>query len=167
LRKGGGQGCQTVCFQTKIPNLGIFGSASDWKMLIYFMFICNIVQTVGDTQWIFSTFCVHLVHFSCFGIMYSDKSGNPGGVGGEEGKLNKRSALSTFNRFHRDIFLGGRKYSHFLSFLEMMLSCLLRRATYTKEIERSLPRAMTRVDRWKQGCQMVRFQTKNPIWGKY
>jgi hypothetical protein len=29
LRKGGGQGCQTVCFQTKIPNLGIFGSASD------------------------------------------------------------------------------------------------------------------------------------------
>jgi hypothetical protein len=25
----------------------------------------------------FVTVCVHLVHFSCFGIMYQDKSGNP------------------------------------------------------------------------------------------
>jgi hypothetical protein len=26
----------------------------------------------------FGTFCVHLVHFSVFGIMYKEKSGNPG-----------------------------------------------------------------------------------------
>jgi hypothetical protein len=26
----------------------------------------------------FGTFCVHLVHFSGFGIMYQEKSGNPG-----------------------------------------------------------------------------------------
>jgi hypothetical protein len=25
----------------------------------------------------FGTFCVHLVHFSGFGIMYQEKSGNP------------------------------------------------------------------------------------------
>jgi hypothetical protein len=41
------QGCQMVYFQTKNPNLGKFLMALDWKMLIYFMAICNILQTFG------------------------------------------------------------------------------------------------------------------------
>jgi hypothetical protein len=67
-----------VCFQTKNPDLGKKIKASDWKILIYFMAIWNIL-------WIFGTFCDHSVHivfiwyiFSCFGIMHQEKSGNPG-----------------------------------------------------------------------------------------
>jgi hypothetical protein len=30
-----------------------------------------------DILWPFGTFCVHLVHFSHFGIMHQEKSGNP------------------------------------------------------------------------------------------
>jgi hypothetical protein len=36
-----------VCFQTKNSNLDKFGRALDWKMLIYFMAIWNILQTFG------------------------------------------------------------------------------------------------------------------------
>jgi hypothetical protein len=41
------QGCQMVCFQTKNPNLGKFWSALEWKMLVYFMFIWNILRSFG------------------------------------------------------------------------------------------------------------------------
>jgi hypothetical protein len=71
------QGCQMVCFQTKNPNLGKFLRALDWKTLIFFMAIWNIL-------WRFGIFYGHLVHFvfiwyifSRFGIMYQEKSGNP------------------------------------------------------------------------------------------
>jgi hypothetical protein len=71
------QGCQMVCFQTKNANLGKFWRALDWKMLIYFMPIWNILQTFG----IFYNHLVHFVFiwyiFSSFGNMYQDKSGNP------------------------------------------------------------------------------------------
>jgi hypothetical protein len=36
-----------VSFQTKNPNLGKFWKAPDWKMLIYFMAIWNILPTFG------------------------------------------------------------------------------------------------------------------------
>jgi hypothetical protein len=36
-----------VYFQTKNPNLGKFWRPLDWKMLIYFMAIWNILQTFG------------------------------------------------------------------------------------------------------------------------
>jgi hypothetical protein len=39
--------------------------------LEYFTDIWNIILPFG-------TFCVHLVHFSGFGIMYEEKSGNTG-----------------------------------------------------------------------------------------
>jgi hypothetical protein len=55
------QGCQIVCFQTKNPNLGKFGRALDWKMLIYFMPIWNILQTFG----IFYNQLSHFVFISC------------------------------------------------------------------------------------------------------
>jgi hypothetical protein len=47
------QGCQMVSFQTKIPYLGKFWRALEWKMLINFMAIWNIL-------WLFHD---HLVHF--------------------------------------------------------------------------------------------------------
>jgi hypothetical protein len=65
------QGCQMVCFRAKNHNLGKFWRALDWKKFIYFMTIWNIL-------WPFSTFCIRLVHFSGFGIVYREKSGNPG-----------------------------------------------------------------------------------------
>jgi hypothetical protein len=72
------QGCQMVCFQTKNPDLGKFWRVLDWKMFKYFMAIWNIF-------WRFEIFYDHSVHFvfiwyifSGFGIMYQEKSGNPG-----------------------------------------------------------------------------------------
>jgi hypothetical protein len=64
------QGCQMVCFQTKSPNLGKNFRASDWKMLIFLWPFGIFYDQSG-------TFCVHLVHFSSFGIMLQEKSGNP------------------------------------------------------------------------------------------
>jgi hypothetical protein len=69
------QGCQMVCFQTKNPSLGKLWRALDWKMFIYFMAIWNFL-------WRFGIFNDHFVFiwyiFSGFGIMYQEKSGNPG-----------------------------------------------------------------------------------------
>jgi hypothetical protein len=49
-----------------------------WKMLIYFMPIWNILRTyIRDILWPFGTCNVHLVHFSGFGTMDQEKSGNP------------------------------------------------------------------------------------------
>jgi hypothetical protein len=66
-----------VCFQTKIPYLGKFWRALDWKMFIYFTAIWYIL-------WRFGIFYDHLVHlvfiwyfFSGFGVTYQEKSGNP------------------------------------------------------------------------------------------
>jgi hypothetical protein len=42
--------------------------------LEYFTDIWDILLPVG-------TFCVHLAHISGFGIMYREKSGNPGANG--------------------------------------------------------------------------------------
>jgi hypothetical protein len=64
------QGCQMVCFQTKNPNLGKFWRALDWKMLIYFMPIWNILRS-------FRIFYNHLSHFSRFWYHVPRKSGNP------------------------------------------------------------------------------------------
>jgi hypothetical protein len=40
-------GCRLAGFETKIPNLGKFWMALDWKMLIYVMAIWNIFHTLG------------------------------------------------------------------------------------------------------------------------
>jgi hypothetical protein len=56
-----------VYFHTKNPNSGKFWSALDWKMLIYFTSISNILHTFGIFyDHLGSTFCVHLVHFFWF-----------------------------------------------------------------------------------------------------
>jgi hypothetical protein len=38
-------------------------------------------MVIWDILLPFGTFCVHLVHFSGFGIMYREKSGNPARAG--------------------------------------------------------------------------------------
>jgi hypothetical protein len=51
-----GQGCQMVYFQTKTPNLGKFWRALEWKMMVYFIVIWNILRSFG-------IFYGHLVYF--------------------------------------------------------------------------------------------------------
>jgi hypothetical protein len=75
-RQGYEQGCQMVCLQTKNPKLGKFGMVLQWKMLVYFMDTWSILPS-------FVMFYGHLVYvigyiFSSFGILYEEKSGNPG-----------------------------------------------------------------------------------------
>jgi hypothetical protein len=41
------QDCQMVCFQTKNPDLGKFWRALEWKVLLYFMSIRNILWPFG------------------------------------------------------------------------------------------------------------------------
>jgi hypothetical protein len=41
------QGCQMVCFQTKNPNFGKIWRALEWKMLLYFLTVCNILRPFG------------------------------------------------------------------------------------------------------------------------
>jgi hypothetical protein len=45
LGRNGDQGCQMVYFQAKNSNLGKIWMTLDWKLLIYFMAIWNILQT--------------------------------------------------------------------------------------------------------------------------
>jgi hypothetical protein len=47
LITGPARGCQMVYFQTKNPNFGKFLRALEWKMLIYFMTIWNILWPYG------------------------------------------------------------------------------------------------------------------------
>jgi uncharacterized membrane protein len=62
-----------VYFHTKNPHLSIFGWASDWKMLVGYMYVIiiwNILRPLGKfITFVDSTlanFCGHLVHFSPF-----------------------------------------------------------------------------------------------------
>jgi hypothetical protein len=41
------QGCRMVYFQTKYPNLGKFWMSLEWKMLLYFKTIWNILGPFG------------------------------------------------------------------------------------------------------------------------
>jgi hypothetical protein len=86
-----------VCFQTKNPDLGKFWRVLEWKMLVYFMFIRDILHMViWYFLWSFGIFQVicyfygHLVFlwsfgnvvviwfiFPRFGMFCEEKSGNP------------------------------------------------------------------------------------------
>jgi hypothetical protein len=57
------QACQMVYFQTKNTNLGKFSSVLQWKMLVYFIAICNIFQKFSiHILWYLGIFCGHLVN---------------------------------------------------------------------------------------------------------
>jgi hypothetical protein len=45
MNVGTEQGCQMVCFQTQKNNLGKFWRALEWKILVYFMVIWNILRS--------------------------------------------------------------------------------------------------------------------------
>jgi hypothetical protein len=71
-----------VCFQTKNPNLGKFWRVLHWKMLVYFMETWSILMSfVLLDIWTFGIVRGNLVHFSHYGILYQEKSGNPGPLG--------------------------------------------------------------------------------------
>jgi hypothetical protein len=56
-----------ISFQAKNTNLGKSWRAPDWKMLIYFMAIWNMLQT-------FEIFYDHLVHFFRFWVIFGKKN---------------------------------------------------------------------------------------------
>jgi hypothetical protein len=67
-----------VCFQTQNPNFGyiLVGLAMEYlgtfyDHLVYF-------TAFGNILWSFDILCGHLVYFPRFGILYQEKSGNPG-----------------------------------------------------------------------------------------
>jgi hypothetical protein len=41
------QGCQMVCFRAKNPNFGKFWRALEWKVLVFFMTLWNILPPFG------------------------------------------------------------------------------------------------------------------------
>jgi hypothetical protein len=57
---GDTQDCQMVYFRTKNPDLGKKWRVLEWKMLVYFMVIWNIL-------WSFGIFYGHLVYLWSFG----------------------------------------------------------------------------------------------------
>jgi hypothetical protein len=73
-----GQGCQMVCFQTRQPNLEKNSGPHIGKCLYLFYGYLEYFMDIWDILWPFGTFCVHLVHFSGFGMTHKEKSGNPG-----------------------------------------------------------------------------------------
>jgi hypothetical protein len=58
-----------VIFQTKNSNVGKFWRVLQWQMLVYIVAICYILCPFGMILWYI---------FSQFGMLYQEKSGNPG-----------------------------------------------------------------------------------------
>jgi hypothetical protein len=53
--------CQMVYFQTKIPNLGVFGRVLQLKLLVHFI-------AIGLFDGHFGILCCHLLHFIAIGL---------------------------------------------------------------------------------------------------
>jgi hypothetical protein len=66
-----------VYFQTKNPNLGKFWRALEWKMLVYFMTIWNILRQFGITYGRFVKVVVIWYIFPNLVRLDHEKSGNP------------------------------------------------------------------------------------------
>jgi hypothetical protein len=90
LRRYLKQGCQMVCFRTKNHNLGKFWRALEWKLLVYFMVIWNILRSfvifyghleyftaIWYSLWPFGNVVVIWHNFPRFGKLCREKSGNP------------------------------------------------------------------------------------------
>jgi hypothetical protein len=74
-----------VRYQTKETNLGKFWRVLEWKMLVYFIVIRNILRSFGICiLWPFGNVVVIWYIFLRFGILCKEKSGNPG-----YGRINK------------------------------------------------------------------------------
>jgi hypothetical protein len=66
-----------VYFQTQNPNLRKFCWVLQWKLLVNFMTIRSILLPFRILYGLLVYFEIILVYFSCFGILYQEKSGNP------------------------------------------------------------------------------------------
>jgi hypothetical protein len=62
--------------------------------------------------WMYVIACVHLVHFSSFGIMYQDKSGNPASVllNLEQKSLNQTTSCKALDRCNGLVNIFAKKF---------------------------------------------------------
>jgi hypothetical protein len=67
-----------VYFQTKNPNLGKFWRALEWKILVYFMTIWNILLQLGISYALLVQFVVIWYCFSNLVCLDQLQSGDPG-----------------------------------------------------------------------------------------
>jgi hypothetical protein len=74
---GSDQGCQMVCFQIS-NDLVKFWRALQWKILVYFLTIWSILRPLQIFYGHMSYFVVIWYVYPRFGILYQEKSGNPG-----------------------------------------------------------------------------------------
>jgi hypothetical protein len=65
-----------VYFQTKDHNVGKFRRDLQGKMLAYFMAVWSILRPFGIFVFICYILWLFAIFFSCFGILYREKSGN-------------------------------------------------------------------------------------------
>jgi preprotein translocase subunit SecY len=72
------QGCQMVYFETNYRSLGTFWRVLQWKMLVYFMDIWSILRPLHKFYGHLLYFVAMWSFFPRFGILYQEKSGNPG-----------------------------------------------------------------------------------------
>jgi hypothetical protein len=61
-----------------------FGYIYEMDTIGIFVGINNILQVYRNILRYFGIFCDNLVYFSCFGMLYQEKSGNPGTYEGLE-----------------------------------------------------------------------------------
>jgi ABC-type uncharacterized transport system permease subunit len=67
-----------VSFLTQNPSSGILRRTVEWKMLLNIPVIWHILQAFGYILWAFGYVVVIWYIFTRFGILYQEKSGNPG-----------------------------------------------------------------------------------------
>jgi hypothetical protein len=68
------QGCQMVCFQTKIPNWVIFGGSCNGRCW-YILGLVGLFYSHG--KYFMAIWYILWPLFYIFGILYQEKSGNP------------------------------------------------------------------------------------------
>jgi hypothetical protein len=73
----GMQGCQMVYFHAQNPTLGIFWRVLEWKMLVYFMTIWNILRSFGKFYGRLALFVFIWYIFSRFGMFGPRKIWQP------------------------------------------------------------------------------------------
>jgi hypothetical protein len=92
------QGCQMVCFKTKNPNLGKFWRALEWKMLVYFMTIWNIIHPFGIIYGRFVSLVVIWYIFLNLVRLDQEKSGNPASLRCRSSRSIRKKLFFTFIR---------------------------------------------------------------------
>jgi hypothetical protein len=66
-----------VQFHTQNPNFGKILEGLGMENVCIFYGHLEYFMTILFILWSFGIFCGNLVHFSRFGMLYQDKSGNP------------------------------------------------------------------------------------------